>query len=50
MSFDQKYTVYFIQESVFNSAHLDLQEINSFQIPSGNKSVYSFTKFTMLAV
>ena len=46
MIFDQEYTVYFLQGCV--TVHF-LQEINSFQISSGNKSVYSFTKLTVLA-
>ena len=47
MIFDQEYTAYFLQGSV--TSHF-LQEKNSFQISSGNKSVYSFTKLTVLAV
>ena len=47
MIFYQEYTVYFLQGSV--TSHF-LQEINSFQISSGNKSAYSFTKLTVLAI
>ena len=52
MSFDQEYTIYFLQGSV--TAYF-LQGLGSlgnkqFHIPSGNKFVYSFTKLMILSV
>ena len=52
MSFDQEYTIYFLQGSV--TAYFLRAKGPSgnkqFQIPSGNKFVYSFTKLTILSV
>ena len=46
MSFDQEYTIYFLQESeLFISFRASGPSGNKqFQIPSENKFVYSFTK------
>ena len=45
MSFDQEYTIYFLQGSVFG-----LSGNKQCQIPSGNEFVYSFTKLMIFAV
>ena len=53
MSCDQEYTIYFLQgpaNSLFPEEPLALQENKQFQIPLGNKSVFSFTKLMILAV
>ena len=46
MSFDQEYTIYFLQESeLFISFRANGPSGNKqFEIPAGNKFVYSFTK------